>query len=126
MKYLLFIAFGGACGAVSRFLLSSWAHRLFESNWPLGTLIVNVLGSFLIGLLYELIEHQVLHPDWRSVLMVGFLGAFTTFSTFSLDTAAMLEQGLLVQALGYVVASTVLCIVMAGFAIHLTRALLAG
>ncbi len=123
MKYLLFIALGGACGAVARYLLSNWAHNLFEGRWPAGTLFVNLVGSFAMGVVFVLIEKQVLHPDWRSVLMVGFLGAFTTFSTFSLDTIALLEHGLVAQALGYMVASTVLCVCMAGLSIHLTRAL---
>ncbi|TGD75286.1 fluoride efflux transporter CrcB [Mangrovimicrobium sediminis] len=123
MKYLLFIALGGACGAVSRYLLSNWAHELFQARWPAGTLFVNALGSFCIGAIFVLIERQVLHPDWRSVLMVGFLGAFTTFSTFSLDVIALLEQGQLAPALGYTLASVVLCVLMTGLSIHLTRAL---
>ena len=93
MKYLLFIGLGGAFGAVSRYLLSNWAHALWEGRWPVGTLLVNMLGSFLIGIVFVLIERQLIHPDWRSVLMVGFLGAFTTFSTFSVDSANLFQNG---------------------------------
>lgn len=125
MKYLLFIALGGASGAVARYLLSSWAHRLWEGQLPVGTLLVNVLGSFSIGIIYVLlVEKQLIHQDWRGVLMVGFLGAFTTFSTFSLEAIGLLEAGHLAYAIGYMLLSTVLCVAMAGAAMQLTRALL--
>ena len=123
MKYLLFIALGGATGAVSRYLLSNWVHALWEGKWPVGTLLVNMLGSFLIGVVFVLIERQVLHPDWRSVLMVGFLGAFTTFSTFSLESIALFENGHAAHALGYMALSAFSCVLMAGLSIQLTRAL---
>jgi CrcB protein len=124
MKYLLFIALGGASGAVSRYLLASWAHGLWEGKLPVGTLLVNMLGSFAIGIIYVLlVERQLIHPDWRGVLMVGFLGAFTTFSTFSLETITLLEAGHIVHAMAYMLGSAVLCVVMAGVAIQLTRLL---
>jgi len=122
MKYLIFIALGGASGAVSRYLLANWVHSMWEGKLPLGTLFVNMFGSFAIGVVFVLVvERQLIHPDWRGVLMVGFLGAFTTFSTFSLETISLLEAGHLMVALGYMMASTVLCVVMAGLAIQLTR-----
>lgn len=122
MKYLIFIALGGASGAVSRYLLANWVHSMWEGKLPLGTLFVNMFGSFAIGIVFVLVvERQLIHPDWRGVLMVGFLGAFTTFSTFSLETISLLEAGHLMHALGYMLASTVLCVVMAGLAIQLTR-----
>lgn len=124
MKYLLFIALGGASGAVTRYLLAGWAHKLWESHLPVGTLMVNVLGSFSIGVVYVLlVEKQLIHQDWRGVLMVGFLGAFTTFSTFSLETIKLMETGHIALAAAYMLASAVLCVVMAGAAMQLTRAL---
>ena len=122
MKYLLFIALGGATGAVSRYLLANWAHGLWEGKMPVGTLMVNMLGSFAIGIIYVLlVERQFIHADWRGVLMVGFLGAFTTFSTFSLETISLMEAGHIAHALVYMLGSAILCVVMAGTAIALTR-----
>lgn len=124
MKYMLFIALGGASGAVSRYLLANWVHGLWEGRIPLGTLLVNLLGSFAIGIVFVLlIERQYIHADWRGVLMVGFLGAFTTFSTFSLETISLLEAGHTLHALAYMLGSAVLCVVAAGMAIHITRLL---
>ena len=124
MKYLLFIALGGASGAVSRYALATWVHSLWEGKLPLGTLLVNMLGSFAIGVIYVLlVERQLVHADWRGVLMVGFLGAFTTFSTFSLETIALLEAGFPGQAMAYMLGSAILCVAMAGAAMQLTRVL---
>ena len=125
MKYILFIALGGASGTVSRYLLANWVHGLWEGKLPMGTLLVNVLGSFAIGIVYVIVvERQLIHTDWRGVLMVGFLGAFTTFSTFSLETINLLEAGHPVHALLYMFGSAILCVVMAGLAMHLTRVLI--
>lgn len=125
MKYLLFIAFGGAFGAVSRYLLTRWVASLGEGTLPLGTLLVNMLGSFAIGIFFVLlVERQVLHPDWHGVIIVGFLGAFTTFSAFSLETIGLLEAGQYLYAAAYMLGSAILCVLMAGIAVQLARAVL--
>lgn len=121
MNYLLFIALGGASGAVARYLLSNWVHGLWEGQWPVGTLLVNVAGSFGMGVIFVLIERHLIHPDWRWVLMVGFLGAFTTFSTFSLEAVSMMESGHVAHAMGYIGASAFCCVAAAAAAIYLTR-----
>lgn len=125
MKYLVFVALGGASGSVSRYLLANWVHGLWEGKLPMGTLLVNVLGSFAIGVLYVLVvERQFIHADWSAVLMVGFLGAFTTFSTFSLETINLFETGHSLHALAYMLGSAVICVVCAGIAMQLTRAMI--
>lgn len=123
IKYLLFIALGGALGALARYLLGQWVQNP-DNAFPLNTLLVNVLGSLGIGILYVLIvEKMVLHPDWRSVLMVGFLGAFTTFSTFSLESIHLLEKGHIALALSYVLSSVVLCLLAVWVAMIVVRSI---
>ena len=124
MHHLLFIAIGGACGALARYGLSTHVHGLWSGAWPLGTLLVNASGSLCIGVIFVLIERAVLHPDWRSVLMVGFLGAFTTFSTFSLETVELWLQGQAATAAAYAVASVLLCVGAAAVGVLLTRTVL--
>ena len=122
MKYLLFIALGGAGGAVSRHLLANWVYRAWDGIFPFGTLLVNMLGSLAIGVLYVvLVERQFFHPEWRGVLIVGFLGAFTTFSTFSIETVTLLEAGHTSLAAAYMLGSAVVCVALAGLALQLTR-----
>jgi CrcB protein len=121
------IAIGGAAGAVCRYSVASTISslakiRLGHDNFPYGTLTVNLIGSFLIGIMYVLIaERMTLHPDWRNVIMVGFLGAFTTFSTFSLEAITLLENGLLLQSAIYVMSSLLLCFVAVWIEIVVTR-----
>ncbi len=124
MQQLLFIALGGALGALARYGLGSRVHSLWGAAWPLGTLLINGLGSLAIGVIFALLERSVIHPDWRSVVMVGFLGAFTTFSTFSLETVQLFERGHGGLALAYGLGSTVLCVAAAAIGVGLTRAAL--
>lgn len=125
MLQLLFIAIGGALGAIARYGLANAVHGAWSSWWPLGTLLVNGAGSLLIGIVFVLIERMVLHPDWRSVLMVGFLGAFTTFSTYSLETVELWLRGQAGFAAAYALGSAVLCVAAAAVGVLATRAVLA-
>jgi fluoride exporter len=91
-------------------------------NFPYSTLIINVLGSFAVGLVFILlVERNLLAPIWRSVLMVGFLGAFTTFSTFSLQALGLMEEGRYMGALGYIASSVITCILATALGMYLAR-----
>jgi CrcB protein len=94
MYMLLAIACGGALGALARHKVGSVAMLLFGSGFPYGTIIVNIVGSFLLGLLAGgLVFKFSLPQEARAFLMVGFCGAFTTFSAFALDFATLMERG---------------------------------
>lgn len=124
MVYSLAVALGGALGAVSRYWLMLWIGSLAGTRFPWGTAVVNVLGSVVIGVLYVLIsERMLLSEQWRGLLVVGYLGAFTTFSTFSLDTLLLLQDGRWLPALGYVAGSVLLCLAGAWLGMLLMRAL---
>jgi CrcB protein len=109
---------------MGRFAVNAAIFPMFGGRLPMGTLVVNVLGSILMGLCYVLIiERGVLPAELRNLLMVGFLGAFTTFSTFSLDTLALWQNGHFALAAAYVVLNVVLCLAGMLGAIFLTRLL---
>lgn len=112
MNMTVAIAAGGAIGALFRYWVSIGVHRFAGGDFPYGTLTVNVAGSLLMGALYVLfIERMDVDPLWRGALLIGLLGAFTTFSTFSLETLNLVENGEPLRALANVAASVVLCIV---------------
>lgn len=123
MKQILFVAAGGAVGALLRYA-AGIAIAARPGHWPLSTLLVNISGSLAIGVVYVLIaERGVLHPDWRNIAMVGFLGAFTTFSSFSLEAILLFEAGRWLTGLVYMIGSVLLCIGAAAVGIQLARTL---
>ncbi|MBT8129022.1 MAG: fluoride efflux transporter CrcB [Gammaproteobacteria bacterium] len=111
MKSLVFIAIGGALGAVLRYGASVSVYALLGRGFPYGTLFVNVSGSLLMGLLSVLmLERFNIGPEWRAAVLVGVLGSFTTFSTFSIETLNLLEQGDWLRAMGNIVLSVLVCL----------------
>ncbi len=112
MNQLFAVALGGACGAVVRFLMSSGLYQWLGRDFPYGTLAVNVVGSFLIGLLTEalILQRISFGLEYRAAILIGFIGAFTTFSTFSLETLYLMEQGNLTKAALNVVISVGGCL----------------
>jgi CrcB protein len=120
----LAVAVGGALGAMARYAVSIWVFNYSSDKFPYATLSVNVLGSFIMGILFVIIvERAALPAEMRSLLMVGFLGAFTTFSTFSLDALSLWQNGHLFVALVYVLATVILCLVAISSSIWLARLL---
>lgn len=124
MNTLFYIALGGAVGAVMRYTVSNGIHALLGRGFPYGTLTVNVLGSLVMGFLYIfLIERLSNNLALRASLMIGFLGAFTTFSTFSIETFNLLENGEAFKALINILISVVLCLLAAWAGVIIGREL---
>lgn len=93
MTKVLLIAAGGGIGALARYALSGVVHRVFEVGYPLGTFVVNITGCFLFGLLWAVAEERLLiGSETRAVLLVGFMGSFTTFSTFIFESNQLLRD----------------------------------
>jgi CrcB protein len=124
LSQLVAIAAGGAVGAVARFVVSNGVYGLLGRDFPYGTLVVNVAGSVLMGLLYVLfMERLTLGPEWRAVVLVGFLGSFTTFSTFSMETVTLLENQHYTKVGMNIVLSVLLCVVGAWLGVIAARRL---
>ncbi|HSJ14405.1 MAG TPA: fluoride efflux transporter CrcB [Longimicrobiales bacterium] len=117
MQIILAIAAGGALGAVARYGLGGWVHGWAGSQFPWGTLVINVLGSLVLGVSVRLLEGLPADAAWRAFLAIGLAGGFTTFSTFGYEALALLQGGRTGGALGYMLASVVLGVgaVLAGF-----------
>lgn len=121
---LLYIGIFGGLGCVARYLLSGWTYSLVGRGLPYGTLAVNVAGSFLLGLLMTFgLRSALISPELRLGLTVGFLGGFTTFSTFSYETMRLLEEGSLWQAGANIVLNVVICLLFAMLGMTLARQL---
>ena len=118
------IAAGGALGAVMRFWVSGGIYAWLGRDFPYGTLSVNLIGSFIIGIAFVLLtERLTLGAEVRSFVLIGFLGAFTTFSTFSLETLILLQEGLLFKAAANILLSVLLCIIATWGGIILAKSL---
>jgi CrcB protein len=106
---VLWISLGAVVGANARYLVGIWVAERFGAAFPYGTLMINVGGSLLLGLFLGLLtERATADPAWRLSLAVGFCGSYTTFSTYSFETIALLRQGALAAAATYAIASVAL------------------
>ena len=124
LKQLLLVAAGGATGAACRHLVGIACMRLFGAGFPWGTFAVNVLGSFAMGVLVELLARRFnMSMELRLLLATGFLGGFTTFSSFSLDAVGLFERGATMAAFAYVVGSVLIGITALFAGLALVRAL---
>ncbi len=122
---LIFVAIGGAAGSVWRFAVMSAVGAMFGHGFPFGTVIVNVLGSFILGIMIE-VSALVWSPspELRAMIVVGVLGAFTTFSTFSLDVLTLMNRGEVGAAFAYVAVSVIAGIAALWLGLTLTRLVL--
>jgi fluoride exporter len=117
---LLYVAIGSAIGGVSRYLLGGLVQRLVDTTFPVGTLLINVSGSLLLGAIVRYaVETPTITPEMRALLTIGFCGGYTTFSTFSYEAVALLEDGEWTRAGLYVAASVALSLIgtLLGFAL---------
>jgi CrcB protein len=119
MRTLFLVALGSALGGAARFLLAGWVGARLGESFPWGTVLVNVLGSALIGALAA--QEEMLSPEARQFLMVGVLGGFTTFSSFSLQTLRLAQDGDWVRAAGNVLGSVALCLAAVAVGYRLAR-----
>jgi fluoride exporter len=94
LSKLIVVAFGGAIGAIARYWLGGLINSRLPMQFPLGTFAINVTGSFIIGFFLTLVGHRItVHPNWHLLIAVGFVGAYTTFSTFEYETLKLIEEG---------------------------------
>lgn len=108
----VWIGLGGFFGATSRYHFEGWVSNRWPTAFPWGTFVVNVTGCFLLGFIFTLLTERFLpHPDLRTAVTIGFVGAYTTFSTFAFETLRLGEDGAVALALANVVASVVVGIV---------------
>lgn len=99
---ILWVALGGALGAVARYAVGVWVYERVGTRFPYGTLVANVTGCFLIGLVLTVVDaHVEINPGWRYAIPVGFIGSYTTFSTFEYETLHAMQNGQMATAFLY-------------------------
>ncbi|MEE3716749.1 fluoride efflux transporter CrcB [Tumidithrix elongata RA019] len=121
MRQIFIVFLGGGFGSVSRFLLSKTISRQFELTFPLGTFFVNILGCFLIGVVYALVAKYRLSPALSLLLATGFCGGFTTFSSFAYENNSLFESGDYLTLFLYVSLSVMLCLFATFLGIFIAR-----
>ena len=123
-RTLILVGIGGLFGSILRYLVAVFFARQAASAFPYGTLVVNLAGCFLIGILFALSEKgNVLSPEWRILLTTGFCGGFTTFSTFSYESIRLIQDGEILLVSVYVAGSVVVGLVSTWLGMLLVRSL---
>jgi len=121
---IIYIFIGGGLGALSRYICVQHICNKFMQDFPLGTLFVNVIGSLLIGFLYKTFETYIIPTELRLFIITGFLGGYTTFSTYSLETVQYIMNGNYKQALFNILLNNILCILFVVFGIIISKAII--
>ena len=125
MNLFIAIFLGGGCGALSRYLIIDQINKISSNSFPYGTTLVNVLGAFLIGIIYYLlISKIIINEQLKVFITIGFLGGFTTFSSFNLDFFKLIESGNIFLAIVYALASFLITIVAFYIGYSLTKVLI--
>ncbi len=124
LKPYLWISLGAVTGASARYVVSRWVARLINADFPYGTLLINITGSFLLGLFLIWTTERVLaDPRWRLIIAIGFCGSYTTFSSYAFETIAYFEQGHWMLFIGNILANNLLCLAAVIGGAALARAL---
>jgi CrcB protein len=120
--FYFYLVVGGALGSCARYWMSAWVSKAFPSDIAIGTLSVNIFGSFVMGVFFMLIHDKMQIPEsYKPLLITGFLGAFTTFSSFSMETVNHILNGQYWQAVSYILLSVVLCLLACTLGVFVVR-----
>jgi CrcB protein len=121
-KNILYVGFGGLIGSMSRFMLSVYISKLFDNSFPIATMVINIIGSALIGIIFGLFDRgNIITPELRLFLATGFCGGFTTFSTFSYELMKLIQDGEIVYAGTYIILSVVFSLFFCFLFYNLTK-----
>lgn len=125
IKTLLLVGSGGFIGSALRYLVQVNAEKILNSTFPIGTMFVNIVGSFVIGIIYAFAEKgNLMSPEWRVFLAVGICGGFTTFSTFTMDNLNLMKDNSIFQLLFYTGGSLFIGIAAVYLGIIITRSII--
>ena len=121
MKLFLLVGLGSFIGGILRFLISDLIQTKSLSSFPYGTLMVNIIGCFVIGLIFGWVEKESLSMEWRLFLATGLIGGFTTYSAFSYETFSLLRDGQILNAMIYIISTIILGLLATTFGFMILR-----